>query len=126
MRERILNARITNTVITMREQATLTFHVFFEGQCSAGIGGYCIGHGYLGADEFTAGSSGLVAMMKIMDTVGVDCWEDLKGKYIRVVDPGLGNPVTKIGNIIEDKWFDIDAFFEYERSKQEAEDNRNK
>ena len=50
-------------------------------------------------------------MMRIMDTVGVEKWEDLKDKYVRVVDDGWGSSIKKIGNIIDDKWFDIDKFF---------------
>ena len=43
--------------------------------------------------------------------VGVDKWEDLPGKYIRFEDNGCGFTVTKIGNIIKDKWFDLKEFF---------------
>ena len=49
--------------------------------------------------------------MRIMDVVGVRRWEDLKGQYIRYEDHGWGSTVTVIGNIIKDKWFDIDKFF---------------
>jgi len=118
--ERIINVKITDTRITMREHGVLTFHVFFEGQGAGGFGGYVMGHGYLGADHFDADGSGLLAMMHIMDTVGVEDWEKLPGQYIRIVDPGLGGVTTKIGHIIKDKWFDIDAFFKYEQAKREA------
>lgn len=46
---------------------------------------------------------------KILDVVGVNSWEDLPGKYIRFEnDCWL---VTKIGNIMEDKWIDFKEFF---------------
>ena len=48
---------------------------------------------------------------EILDVVGVDKWEDLPGKYIRFEDGGWGSTVTKIGNIIKDKWFDMRNFF---------------
>ena len=35
----------------------------------------------------------------------------LPGKYIRIEDNGLGSTITKIGNIIEEKWFDLKEFF---------------
>ena len=38
--------------------------------------------------------------------MGVEKWEDLVGKYIRVESEGLGGGIVKIGNIIENKWFD--------------------
>lgn len=37
--------------------------------------------------------------------------EDLPGKYIRFEDNGFGSTVTKIGNIVNDKWFDMKNFF---------------
>lgn len=108
----ILNAKITSTSITMAEHGCLTFWVTVEGGgWGVSIGGYKIGSGYLDADEFDGYGPGLEAMMRIMDTVGVDQWEDLKGKYIRVEDNGLGKPIKKIGHITNNKWFDIDEFF---------------
>ena len=50
-------------------------------------------------------------MMRIMDVVGVSRWEDLKGEYCRVESEGWGSSIHKIGNIMKDKWFDIDQFF---------------
>ena len=82
---KIENAVIESTAITMADHGCLTFWIYLSGGgLGCGFGGYSIGHGYLGAEEFTADSgAGLTAMMKIMDVVGVDKWEDLKGKYVR-------------------------------------------
>lgn len=109
----IENAKITYVSISMADHGCLTFYLGLEGKgwILGGYGGYCIGHGYLGADNFDASGAGLIAMMRIMDTVGVEKWEDLNGKYVRVEDTGFGNRITKIGNLIEDKWFDIKEFF---------------
>lgn len=108
----ILNAKITNTKLTMESNGLLTFWIFLEGAgWGVGFGGYCIGHGYIGADNFTATGSGLEAMMRIMDVVGVDTWEDLKGKFVRVKTDGWGQNVDIIGNIMKDNWFDIKEFF---------------
>lgn len=112
--ETIENARIKKVSITMEDHGCLTFWLTLEGHFwGCGYGGYCIGHGYLGAETFIAeNGSGLVAMMKIMDTVGVSHWEDLEGKFVRVKTEGTcGARITTIGNVIEDKWFDIDEFF---------------
>lgn len=111
---RIENAKITNTELTMKDHGVLSFWLMLEGHgWGVGFGGYCIAHGFQGADEFIAEKGdGLVAIMKVMDTVGVDTWEDLKGKYIRCQVNGLGDPVTCIGNLIDDKWFDIKSFFQ--------------
>lgn len=109
----IVNAKITGVTINMSNHACLTFQLFLEGDgWVSSYGGYCIGFGYLGATNFSSeNGGGLVAMMRIMDVVGVERWEDLKGKYVRVVDNGWGSSITKIGNIVEEKWFDIDEFF---------------
>ena len=109
----IKNAKITDTSITMADHGCLTFWILLEGgSWGCGFGGYCIGKGYLGAKEFAAeNGDGLVAMMEIMDTVGVEKWEDLKGKYVRC-EIKWGDGITKIGNILKDRWFDIHEFFD--------------
>ena len=117
---KIENAKITNVSLTMADHGCLTFWITIESAgwgCS--IGGYCIDHGYLGAKKFDGCGPGLEAMMRIMDTVGVDKWEDLKGKYVRVKTEGWGDTVTCIGNILKDKWFDLKEFF----AKAQTQDN---
>lgn len=112
MQKTIENAKITGVSISMADHGCITFWVNVEGKgwgCS--VGGYCIGHGYLGADRFDGYGKGLEAMARIMDTVGVEKWEDLKGKYCRVESEGWGSTIHKIGNLINDKWFDIKEFF---------------
>ena len=115
----IKNAKITGTSITMGDHGCLTFRVWLEGEgWGCGFGGYCIGHGYEGAkeDEFIAeNGDGLVAMMRIMNTVGVDEWEDLKNKYVRCKVNGIGDGVDEIGHITSEKWFNIRKFFEERR-----------
>lgn len=118
------NAKIKAVTISMADHGCLTFGLILEGDywgCT--FGGYRIGHGYLGAEKFEAANgSGLVAMMKIMNTVGVERWEDLQDKYIRVVTNGNG-PIHAIGNIIEDKWFNAKEFFEsYEQNTEVKND----
>ena len=109
----IENAKIIDTRISMADHGCLTFDLTLEGNgWGCCYGGYCIGHGYLGAKEFKANSgNGLVAIMKIMNTVGVEYWEDLKGKYVRCKTNEWGGTIDEIGNLIEDKWFNIREFF---------------
>ena len=109
---KVENAKIINVSLTMEDHGCLTFWITVEGAgwgCS--IGGYSIGLGYLGAGKFDGYGPGLEAMMRIMDVVGVDKWEDLKGEYVRVKTEGWGSTVTCIGNILKDKWFDLKEFF---------------
>ena len=111
---RIENALITNVDLSMAGHGCLTLAMTLEGSGWGVVyGGYCLGKGYLGADDdfFDGSAAGMEYLMRIMDTVGVEKFQDLKGKYVRVAAKGWGNPVKIIGNIINDKWFDAETFF---------------
>lgn len=108
----IRNAQIANTMLGREDHGIFTFMIYirFDG-CGVGVGGYSL-------DEydketqtriFQAESMEIIA--KILDVVGVDTWEDLKGKYIRIKDNGWGSTVDEIGNLMEDKWLNIREFF---------------
>lgn len=116
------NAKITGTSIAMGDHGCLTFWIYLEGRgWGCGFGGYAIAHGFLDAepDEFEAKSGkGLEAMMQAMNAVGVEKWEDLKGKYCRCRLEGLGGGVAAIGHIISDKWFNIREFYEKKDGEQ--------
>ena len=65
----------------------LTLELWIEGAgCGTCYGGYCLGKGYVGADDdfFSGYGPGMESIIRIMDTVGVDRFNDLKGKYIRI------------------------------------------
>ena len=110
----IENALITNVDLSMADHGCLTLAMTLEGSGWGVVyGGYCLGKGYLGADDdfFDGSAAGMEYLMRIMDTVGVEKFQDLKGKYIRVATKGWGSSVKIIGNIIKDKWFDAETFF---------------
>lgn len=121
----IENAKITNVSLTMADHCSLVFWITVEGAgwgCS--IGGYKIASGMLGArsEDFCAETgAGLVAMMRIMDTIGVEKWEDLKGKYCRVKVNGWGGTISEIGNLINNKWFNVKEFFQNYKEKKEVD-----
>lgn len=109
---RIENALIEKVDLSMADYGCLTLAMTLSGGgWGAVYGGYCLGHGYLGSDHFDGSGSGLESIMRIMDTVGVERFQDLKGKYVRVATKGWGDTVKIIGNILQDKWFDIETFF---------------
>ncbi len=111
----IINAKIRYVSISMADHGVLTFNLGLDlGASFCCFGGYVIGHGYLDAKEFDATDKGLTAMMKIMDVVGVEKWEDLEGKYCRVKSDGWGSSIKIIGNIMDDKWFNIEEHFKGE------------
>lgn len=110
----IKNGKITHVSLSMADYACLVFNITIKGDYwGCGIGNYAIGHGYVGAKIWTANGNGLIAMMKIMDVVGVSKWEDLEGQYVRVEfdNPTGAAKIIKIGNIIDNKWFNIREFF---------------
>ena len=108
----IQNAKITNAELTMEDHGVLCYWITVEGAgWGVSIGGYVIGKGYLGAKAFSGSPKGIEAIMRIMDTVGVYKWSDLKGKYVRVVTEGFGESVHKFGHITDNKWFDQREFF---------------
>lgn len=111
---RIENALITNVDLSMADHGCLTLAMTLEGGGWGVVyGGYCLGKGYLGADDdfFDGSAAGMEYLMRIMDTVGVERFQDLKGKYVRVALKGWGSSVKIIGNIIKDQWFDAETFF---------------
>lgn len=110
---RIENALITNVDLSMADHGCLELAMTLEGGGWGVVyGGYCLGNGYLGADDdfFDGSAAGMEYLMRIMDTVGVEKFQDLKGKYVRVAIK-RGDSVKIIGNIVKDKWFDAETFF---------------
>lgn len=111
---KIENALITNVDLSMADHGCFTLAMTLDGGGWGVVyGGYSLGSGYLGADDdyFNGSAAGMEYLMRIMDTVGVERFQDLKGKYVRVATKGGGGPVKIIGNIIKDQWFDAETFF---------------
>lgn len=109
---RIENAKITNTFLGREDHGVMTFYITVEfggGGCS--YGGYSLD----GYDKITKkrvySTKGMQAICEVLDTVGVNSWEKLKGQYIRIENEGLGGTITKIGNLIKDEWFCLKNLF---------------
>lgn len=116
----VQNAKITNVSLNTKDYGCLTLAMVLEGCGGGGVvyGGYCLGKGYLGAEEFEGSAKGMEAIMRIMNVVGVSDLLDMKDKYIRVATKGWGSTVKIIGNIINDIWFDYETFFKGEKSDE--------
>ncbi|MCP6727318.1 MAG: hypothetical protein KJI69_04915 [Patescibacteria group bacterium] len=90
----IKNAKIDNTMLGYEGHGILSFMIYLDygGGACQGFGGYALGK------EYTT-----FVIEGILKTVGVEKWEDLPGKHIRVkLEDGR---VVEIGNVLEDKWF---------------------
>lgn len=113
------NAKITNVSLSMSDHGCLTWGITLDGDGIGCVyGGWVLGHGYLGSEKFEGSADGMEAIMRIMDTVGVERWEDLKDKYVRVRDDGWGSTVSCIGHITKDKWFDAKEFFTQKQAER--------
>ena len=109
----IENALITSVDLSMADHGVLCLEMGLDGGgWGCVFGGHVIGKGYLGAKKFEGSTSGIEYIMEIMNVVGVERFNDMKGKYIRVATEGWGSTVKIIGNIIEDKWFDVTTLFQ--------------
>ena len=114
----IKNAKIKNVSLTMADHGCLTLDLALEGDgWGCVFGNYVLGKGFLGSKEFEGSAKGMEAIMRIMDTIGVERLEDADGKYVRVKLGDWGDSISCIGNIIEDKWFDYKEFFKEENDQ---------
>lgn len=113
MSEKILNAKIESVSLCFAN-GILTFYLGLniEGGAGCCFGGYALDNYDKEEGRRIPRSIGLECLEEIMRTVGVSSWEDLNGKYLRVVSRGIGERIDVIGNIMEDKWFNIEEFFQ--------------
>lgn len=108
----VLNAKIEFVSFGYEDHGILTFGLGLKlsgGGCV--FGGYALDEYDKDRDRRVPTAKGFECLTEIINTVGVRNWEDLKDKYIRVVFNGYGAGISKIGNIMEDKWFDVKEFF---------------
>ncbi len=109
----VRNAQITGTFLGRDGHGIMTLYLTlsFDGfGCS--YGGYSLD----GYDKVTkkrvCSHLGMQSVCEILDTVGVDNWEGLRGQYVRV-EFSCG-AVTRIGHLIKDRWFSLKEFFSQE------------
>ena len=108
----ICNAKITGTMLGKEDHGIMTCLIYCEfenGACA--YGGYALDTFDKTQKKRVGVGKSIEAIMRILDCVGVDSWEQLKGKYIRIEHTGWGGGITKIGNLIKDKWFSFEEFF---------------
>ena len=108
------NAIITNTRLG-KERGIMTFWIFVEYDCGGqGLGGIAL-DGYNKEKDCREGHYKSIELIsKILDVVGVEKWEDLVGKHVRVEKVNWGCTAKKFGHIMKDKWINLDTFFKEE------------
>ena len=103
------NARIESTMLGIEDHGIMTCTLYLDyGGSGQGFGGYSLASGGTHQDK-DFGNKGILFVRKILETVGVRNWEELKGKHVRVKSDW--GKVHAIGHIIEDKWFTPAEFF---------------
>lgn len=110
----IKNAKIESTMLGIEDHGIMTFMLYLDyGGSGQGAGGHCLDKPLKKKNgEFikrVGTGLGMELIMKVIEVVGVDKWEDLKGKHIRVKAERSG--VTAIGNFLGDEWLDFDEFY---------------
>lgn len=108
------NAQITSTMLGIEDHGIMSFMLYLNygdggGQ---GAGGWTLDDPVEKDGRFlrrVGTAEGMSLIMAILEVVGVEKWEDLKGQYIRVRQDW--NKVHAIGNITKDKWLVFEQFF---------------
>lgn len=104
-------------MIGQEDHGILTCYVMLDyGGSGQGFGGYALDTAVKDAEgkflrrEGTA--FGMQFIQNILDTIGVEKWEDLKGKHCRVelTEHGWGK-ILRIGHFLNDKWFNPEDLF---------------
>lgn len=123
----IKNAQITSTMLGREDHGNMTFHIFvkFDEHTTCGIGGYTLDMYSRKEGRRVCPPESMELISEILRVVGVDTWEDLKGKYIRIEDEGWGKSIKKIGNIMKDEWIDIPKFFRLFKEELDYFERRN-
>jgi hypothetical protein len=105
----ISNAKISSTMLGVEDHGIMTFSLMMDmGGTGQGFGGYALD----GKSGTIGHAKSITAIRKILETVGVDKWENLKGQLCRIKkDSEWNGPIKSIGHIIEDRWFSLEDHF---------------
>lgn len=92
---KIQNARIEDTKLGFEDRGILTCMIYLDYGDGGhqGFGGYALGKEY--TDKWLRG---------LLKVIGVDNWEDLKGKHVRARI--VGGKIIELGHLLKDEWFD--------------------
>ena len=113
----LMNATITSTYLGYYDKDILTFTLSlgYDDNSGQSIGLYTLNILDKASKKRVGHPHGIDLISKILDTVGVNCWESLIGKRIRVKQNK--RKVYAIGNLLEDNWLNLDDFFKQSKEK---------
>lgn len=108
----IHNALITGTMLGVEDHGIMTFFVYLEWDGGGvGFGGYALDEYDQELKKRVGVGYSMDLLKQIMEVVGVETWEKLKGKHVRVDSEGWGGKALGIGNLLKDKWIYPEEFF---------------
>lgn len=106
----MLNAKITGTTLG-ESHGYLTAYIALEGDAwGCSYGGYVLDRWCAEPGRYKS-RDGYGAIVELMKTVGVESWEELRGKYVRI-KLDSSDAVVAIGNLLKDQWFSFKEYFE--------------
>lgn len=130
----IENAQIESVRLTMADHGVLTSDLVLNGHgWGVCYGGYVLGKGYLGSKDFEGYGSGMEAIMRIMDTVGVEeCLENIQEEMadVFVCLTMFGKSAERDGILIYNRYMEKVIKIENEKearwlSRLEVKENKN-
>jgi hypothetical protein len=106
----ISNAKIESTMLGFEDHGIFTCLLYLDyGGSSQGFGQHCLASEHPKDKATYPFNYGANYIMGILKAVGVEKWEDLEGKYVRVKrEDGWNGKIVAIGHIVEDNWFNPD------------------
>jgi len=102
MAKEIMNAVIKMVSIDTERGLTAWLHLDLGG-CGQGFGGYALY--WPDREDMLKGNYAGVFIHRCIEIGGVEKWEQLPGKTIRVIKDSWAGPIEAIGHIIKDDWF---------------------
>lgn len=106
METEIRNAIIESTQLGKEDHGLMTAMIIvkYNESVKQGFGGYTLDEYDNKKDKRVGHAWGMEFIMRVLEVVGVENWEDLPGHHIRV--KFTPTKILAIGNILEDVWFD--------------------
>lgn len=107
-----LNAQIKSTKLGFISNGIFDFTLVLEIQGGGGFafGGWALDQYDKEKDRRVGTAYGMNMIMQILEVVGVNTWEELKGKFIRIKHTKLGDRVFSIGNLMKEEWIDFNIY----------------
>lgn len=122
MKTEIRNATIKSTTLGPRAADgrcfSLWIHLEWKGG-GQGFGGFSLDSWNEAANRRTGGAWGMEFVAQVLEAVGVESWEELIGKHVRIEHEH--SKIHAIGHIIDEKWFNPEKDFKFLLPNKEAQ-----